>query len=94
VLPNLALRPAALGGGGLARLLIHLFIWHELFRLVRYLWRIPTVGPFLVAALGLVLIGLIVWRQSRRSPNWGRTRRSERRGSAQGRPPGPGPRDW
>ncbi len=90
---------AALGGGGIASLLVHLFIWHEIFRLVRFLWRIPTFGPFIVVLLGLVFIGLIVWRQSRgpvRSGG-GSMRWSGRRGggsSGYGGDSGSGPRDW
>jgi hypothetical protein len=95
---TLAARPPgahhlALGGGGIASLLVHLFIWHEIFRLVRFLWRIPTFGPFVVVLLGLLFIGLIVWRQSRGpigagggSSRWGRRRSGGDSGS--------GPRDW
>jgi hypothetical protein len=81
----------ALGGGGIASLLIHLFIWHEIFRLFRYLWRIPTFGPFIVVLLGLMLVGVIVWRQSGRPTRLGR-----RRGGPGGYGSGNsnGPRDW
>ncbi len=79
----------ALGGGGIASLLIHLFIWHEIFRLFRYLWRIPTFGPFIVVLLGLILVGVIVWRQSGRPTRW-----SGRRGGSAGYGNGRGPRDW
>jgi hypothetical protein len=79
----------ALGGGGIASLLIHLLIWHEIFRLFRYLWRIPTFGPFIVVLLGLVLVGFIVWRQSGRPAGLGR-----RRGGPTGYGNGKGPRDW
>jgi hypothetical protein len=88
----------ALGGGGIGSLLIHLFIWHEIFRLFRYLWRIPTFGPFIVVLLGLILVGLIVWRQSGRPMSrgpirWGRRRSgSTSYGSGSGRDTGP--RDW
>ena len=77
----------ALGGGGLVHWLVRLFIWHEIFRLFRYLWRIPTFGPFIVVILGLILVGIIVWRTSRNN-------RSTR--GTSGPPPGSGsgPRDW
>jgi hypothetical protein len=94
----------ALGGGGIGSLIVHLFIWHEIFRLVFFLWRIHTVGPFLVVLLGLGLIGLIAWRKGHRLIRrgrgpicWGRRRRS---GSADygtgstGYGTGGGPRDW
>jgi hypothetical protein len=77
-------------GGGLAHWIIRLLIWHEIWRLFRYLWRIPTFGPFIVIALGLVLAGLVVWRQSQGPSRWGRGRGggSTRSGT------GSGPRDW
>src|SRR5258708_33494445 len=79
----------ALGGGGLAHWLVRLFIWHEIWRLFRYLWRIPTFGPFIVVGLGLVLVGLAVWRQYH-GPIWGRRRRGRR---SVGSGPGRGSRD-
>lgn len=86
----------ALGGGNLAHWLVRLFIWHEIFRLFRYLWGIPTYGPFLVALLGLVVIGLIVWRGSRGSRGPVRLRRSRAPSSDSQTGPrsGQGPRDW
>jgi hypothetical protein len=59
-------------GGALGHWIIRLFIWHEIWRLFRHLWRIPTFGPFIVVGLGLVLVGLVVWQQSRRSTRGGR----------------------
>ena len=99
VLTNHALNPAAalpgahhvaLGGGGIGSLIIHLFIWHEIFRLFGYLWRIPTFGPFIVVLLGVIVVGVLVWRRSGKSV---RLRRS-RRGSATGYGAGGSPRDW
>jgi hypothetical protein len=79
----------ALGGGaGLAHWLIRLFIWHEIFRLIRYVWRVPTVGPFLVVVIIVGVVGFFVWRQQR-----GPFRRGARRGSS-GYGTGSGPRDW
>jgi hypothetical protein len=78
----------ALGGGGLAHWLVRLFIWHEIFRLIRFLWRIPTFGPFIVIAIGLVIVGLAIWRRYH-GPIWGR-----RRGGSTGYGTGSGPRDW
>jgi len=77
-----------LGGGGLAHWLVRLFIWHEIWRLIRYLWRIHTFGPFIVIALGLIVVGLVVWRRYH-GPIWGR-----RRGGSVGYGTGSGPRDW
>ncbi|HTA02703.1 MAG TPA: hypothetical protein VK802_20155 [Streptosporangiaceae bacterium] len=84
----------ALGGGGIGSLIVHLFIWHEIFRLIRLLWFIPTVGPFIVVLLGILLIGGMVWRKGhgpvRRGPiRWGR-----RRTGSTGYGTGGGPRDW
>jgi hypothetical protein len=53
------------GGGGLGRAIAHLFIWHLIWRAGLGLWRVPTVGPFLVVALGLVIVALIVARAQR-----------------------------
>ncbi len=80
----------AVGGGGLVSLLVHLFIWHEIWRLGRYLWHIPTYGPFIVVFLGLLLIGATVWRRTR-GPI--RLRRWRGRGLT-GYGSGTGPRDW
>jgi len=77
----------ALGGGGLAHFLIRLFIWHEIWRFIRYLWLIPTVGPFIVVVAVLTLIGLGVWRQQR-GP------RQRRGGGRGGRGTRAGPRNW
>jgi hypothetical protein len=78
----------ALGGGGLAHLLVRLVIWHELWRIGRALWRIPTFGPIIVIVIVLTLLGLAVLRQS--GFRW-----SRRGGGAPGRnQTGPGPRDW
>lgn len=79
-----------LGGGGLAHLIVRLFIWHEIWRLLRYLWRIPAFGPFIVVALGLVLVGLMVWRQVH-GPIWAGRRRDS---GPTGYGTGSGPRDW
>ncbi len=69
----------ALGRGGLAHWIIRLFIWHEIWRLMRYIWRIPTFGPFIAVLIGAAIIGVIVWQQ---------------RGPRRRRSAGPGPRDW
>jgi len=79
----------ALGGGGLAHLIVRLFIWHEIGRLIRYLWRIPTFGPYIVIGLAIVVVGLLIWRQARRS-----TWRGRGRGGSARRGTGAGPRDW
>jgi len=87
---HLALHHLSLGGGGLAHWIVRLFIWHEIWRLIRYLWRIPTFGPFIVVALALIIVGLAIWRPYRRTAWTGRRRGS---GSA-GYGTGGGPRDW
>jgi hypothetical protein len=98
VLTNHAMDPAAalpgahhvaLGGGGIGSLIIHLFIWHEIFRLFGYLWRIPTFGPFIVVLLGVVVVGVLVWRRSGKPVRLLRSRRGGGTGYGAG-----GPRDW
>jgi hypothetical protein len=87
----------ALGGGGIAHWIISLFIWHEIWRLVGFLWRIPTFGPFVVVLLGVVIVGLLVWRRGRGPVRWGRgpIRWGRRRGTGStGYGTGGGPRDW
>jgi hypothetical protein len=88
----------ALGGGGLGHFIVRLFIWHEIARVIRYLWHIPTFGPFIVIGLGVVVVGLFIWRRARgpvrwggrgSGPFWGR-----RRGGSTGYGSGGGPRDW
>ena len=79
----------ALGGGGLAHWIIRLFIWHEIWRAIHLLWRIPTFGPIIVIGLIVVLVGLAVWRRYH-GPFWGR----RRRGGLAGYGTGSGPHDW
>ena len=80
-------RQLGLGGGGLGHWLVRLVIWHEIGRLFRFLWHIPTVGPFIVIVLILAIAGLILWRMSRGRPGGLGGRRG-------GDPPGRSPRDW
>ncbi len=84
----------ALGGGGLAHWLIRLFIWHAIWRLLRYLWHIHTFGPYIVIALVLVIAGLVIWRQSRGSVRLRRSRNSGPAGDDRDSGTGTGPRDW
>jgi hypothetical protein len=86
-LPGRHLGLGGVAGGGLVHWIVRLFIWHEIWRLFRNLWRVPTFGPFIVIALILVIVGLLIWRQSRRRTAWPGRRRGD--GS-----PGRGPRDW
>lgn len=58
------------GGGGLAHFVVRLVIWHELWRMGRALWRIPTFGPIIVILIVLALVGLVVLRQ--RGFRWSR----------------------
>jgi hypothetical protein len=84
------------GGGGLAHLLVRLFIWHLIWRLGLLLWRVPTVGPGLVLLIVLALVGLAIFR-ARRGRGWPGPRGPGRRRSD---PSGDrsrgetGPRDW
>ena len=75
------------GGGGLAHLLVRLVIWHELWRIGRALWRIPTFGPIIVILIAVALVGLVVLRQS--GFRWSRRGQRSQRGGH-----GSGPRDW
>jgi hypothetical protein len=83
------------GGGGLVHWLVTLFIWHEIFRVIFYVWHIHTFGPIIVAIVVLGLIGLAFWRRQRgpfRRQRWlfGRRRVS----GSTGYGTGSGPRDW
>jgi hypothetical protein len=77
------------GGGGIAHLLVRLVIWHELWRFIRIVWRIPTFGPIIVAVVIVAVIGLAVLRRT--GVRWwpGRSR-----GGSRGYGTGTGPRDW
>ncbi len=46
----------ALGGGGLRRFLVHVFIWHQSWRAALALWRIPIVSPVIVVVLVIALV--------------------------------------
>ena len=90
VLPAVAAVPAAaLGGaGGLAHLILRLFLWRAIWRLGLRLWHVPTIGPGLVVLIVAVLAGLAVYRSSRGS--W-RPGARYRGGTRPGRR---SPRDW
>jgi hypothetical protein len=83
--------PAALGGGGLAHVILRLLIWRMIWRFGLLIWHIPAVGPgvFLVIVAGLA--GLAIFR-SRRGRGWAGGRRT--RYTSDGIRPEPGPRDW
>jgi hypothetical protein len=83
---KLAASHLALGGAGIGGLIIHLFIWHAIWRLLFSVWHIHTFGPFIFFAVIAALIGYRIWRRQ-----FGPRRRS--RGSA-GYGTGSGPRDW
>jgi hypothetical protein len=76
------------GGGGIGRLIVHLFIWRLIWRAGLALWHIPTVGPFVVVLLIAAIVALVVLRKQR-GPRWW----SDRGGST-GAGSGWGPRDW
>jgi UPF0716 family protein affecting phage T7 exclusion len=79
----------ALGGGGIAHLLVRLVIWHEIWRFIRLVWRISTFGPIIVALVIVAVVGLAVLRRT--GVRW--WPRANREGSA-GPGTGTGPRDW
>lgn len=68
-------------------LLVHLFIWRMILRLLLTLWRIHTFGPIIVGLIVIALIALAVLRAAGRWPG-------QRRGGSTGRGTGQGPRDW
>src|SRR3984957_17555664 len=76
------------GGGGIGRLIVHLFIWHLIWRGGLGLWHIPTVGPFLVVLLIAAFAALAIVRKHR-GPRWWNSR-----GGSTGARSGRGPRDW
>ena len=83
--------PAAVGlggGGGLGRVLVHLVIWHLIWRAGLGLWHIPTVGPFVVLLLVAAIVALAIVRKQR-GPRWWNNR-----GGSTGAGTGSGPRDW
>ncbi|HEY2080947.1 MAG TPA: hypothetical protein VGH53_31840 [Streptosporangiaceae bacterium] len=85
---KLAASHLALGGVGIGGLIIHLFIWHMIFRLMLFVWHIHTFGPFIFFAIIAAFIGYGVWRRQI-GP-----RRRARRGGLSGYGTGSGPRDW
>ena len=46
----------AVSGGGVGRFLVHVFIWHLIWRAALALWRIPTFGPVIVVMLVIALV--------------------------------------
>jgi hypothetical protein len=77
-----------LGGGGFGRVIVRLFIWHLIWRAGLGLWRIPTVGPFVVVLLIAAIVALGIVRKHR-GPRWWNNR-----GGSTGAGTGRGPRDW
>jgi hypothetical protein len=77
-----------LGGGGFGRAIVHLFIWHLIWRAGLSLWHIPDVGPFVVLLLIAAIVALVIVRK-RRGPRWWNNR-----GGSTGAGTGWGPRDW
>ena len=76
------------GGGGIGRLIVHLFIWHLIWRAGLGLWHIPTVGPFLVVLIIAAIVALGILRKQR-GPRWWSSRGGSTRAGT-----GWGPRDW
>ena len=65
--------PVALGGGGggLAHLILRLFIWRMVWRLGLLIWHIPAVGPGVFLLIVAVLIGVAIIRSRRGRPGPG-----------------------
>lgn len=76
------------GGGGLGHFLVHLFIWHLIWRGGRDLWHVPVAGPFLVVLLIAAVVALVILRKQR-GPRWWNNR-----GGSTGTGTGGAPRDW
>jgi len=83
---KLAASHLALGGAGIGGLIIHLFIWHLIWRLLFSVWHIHIFGPFIVLAVIAAFVGHGIWRRQR-GPR-------RRRGGLTGYGTGSGPRDW
>ena len=77
-----------LGGAGFGRAIVHLFIWHLIWRAGLSLWHIPDVGPFVVVLLIAAIVALVIVRKHR-GPRWW-----NKRGGSTGAGTGGGPRDW
>lgn len=77
-----------IGGGGIGHFIVHLFIWHLIWRAGLGLWRIPAVGPFIVVLLIVAVVALVILRKQR-GPRWWNNR-----GGSTGAGTGTGPRDW
>jgi tetrahydromethanopterin S-methyltransferase subunit C len=73
------------GGGGLGRFLVHVCIWHLIWRATLALWRILTFGPVIVVVLVIALVAAGACRSGA-----GRYRRAGRYGCGTG----DGPRGW
>ena len=84
------------GGGGLAHLILKLFIWHAIWRFGLLIWRVPTVGPVLVLLIVLALVALAIFRARRGrgwpGPSWPGRERGDPFGDRAGGEAGP--RDW
>ena len=79
----------AIGGGGIGSLLVHLFIWHLIWRFFFIIWHIHTFGPILVALIVACAVTLAILRSRRGSGWWRRSRGGSMRCGS-----GTGPRDW
>jgi hypothetical protein len=84
----------AFGGGGIGGLIIHIIIWHEIWRLVRYVWHIHTYGPFIDLFIIALIIGAVIWRRQRGSWRPRRVNSEDRDSGYSGSGSGTGPRDW
>jgi hypothetical protein len=75
----------AVGGGGLGRFLVHVCIWHLIWRAALALCCIPTFGPVIVVVLVIALVaaGAGRFRHGTISP-----------GGRYGYGTGDGPRGW
>ena len=63
------------GGGGLGRFIVRLFIWHAIWRFILLVWRVPTVGPFLVVLIIAAVVAGAIFASRRRRITWYSDRR-------------------
>jgi hypothetical protein len=66
-------------GGGLGSFLVHVFIWHQIWRAAPALWRIPTFGPVIVVMQVIALVAAGACRSRRGTISPGRALRPSHR---------------
>ena len=81
------------GGGGLAHLILRLFIWRAIWRLGLLIWRVPTFGPFILLLIILALV-VLAFLRARRGRGWPGGPRGPGQGRADPFGDRGSPRDW